>query len=313
MAETRRTYVGPSIAECRELAISWQLALRAERKSKNTQTSYEIGLRKYLEWCEANEADPIVRKNVSAWVADLLEAGQEPSTAIIRQTAVRRFSAWLADEDEIEADPLYGMKSPKLDIKVVEPHTEEELRALLDACKVPRGSDPRITFRGRRDEAILRILIDTGGRAGEVASINVDDLDLQEGSAIIRRGKGGKGRRVPLGAETVRALDRWLRTRRTHRLADSPALWLGDRGKTFGYEGLRRALAGRAERAGVEGFHPHRCRHTFATRWLSAGGTESGLMAVAGWSRSDMLRRYTRHQAEQLAAEEARRLDLGSL
>lgn len=313
MAESRQPYSGPSVADCRDLSTSWQLALRAERKSKNTQTSYRIGLRKYLEWAEANDADPIVRKSVSAWVADLLDNGAEASTAVIRQTAVRRFSAWLADEEEIDTDPLYGMKSPKLDLKVVEPHTDDELRALLDACKVPRGSEERTTFRGRRDEAILRILIDTGGRAGEVAAIGLDDLDLEDGFATIVRGKGGTGRRVPLGVDTVLAIDRWLRVRKTHRLAASPALWLGDRGKTFGYEGLRRALAGRAELAEVKGFHPHRCRHTFATRWLKAGGTESGLMAVAGWSRSDMLRRYTRHQAEQLAAEEARRLNLGEL
>jgi integrase len=59
--------------------------------------------------------------------------------------------------------------------------------------------------------------------------------------------------------------------------------------------------------------HPHLLRHTAADRWLTAGGSEGGLMAVAGWTRPDMLLRYTRARAEQRAADEARRLNLGDL
>ena len=69
--------------------------------------------------------------------------------------------------------------------------------------------------------------------------------------------------------------------------------------------------------AGIEGFHPHVLRHTAAQRWLSADGSadgsEGGLMAVAGWSRRDMLDRYTRATAAERAAEESRRLNLGEL
>ena len=55
----------------------------------------------------------------------------------------------------------------------------------------------------------------------------------------------------------------------------------------------------RAEMAGVAGFHPHRLRHTAAHRWLAKGGSEGGLMAVAGWTRPDMLLRYTKAQASR--------------
>ena len=69
----------------------------------------------------------------------------------------------------------------------------------------------------------------------------------------------------------------------------------------------------RAEMAGVKGFHPHMLRHTAAHRWLAKGGSEGGLMAVAGWTRPDMLLRYTKAQASARAAEEAQRLNLGEL
>jgi integrase len=69
----------------------------------------------------------------------------------------------------------------------------------------------------------------------------------------------------------------------------------------------------RADQAGIAGFHPHRLRHTAAHRWLAAGGSEGGLMAVAGWTRPDMLMRYTKAQAAARAADEARKLNLGEL
>ena len=132
--------------------------------------------------------------------------------------------------------------------------------------------------------------------------------------ATVRRGKGGKGRVVPFGPQTALAVDRYLRLRVHHRLArSSPALWLGDRGKDFTSDALHKSLRGRADAAGVPGFHPHRMRHTAAHRWLSAGGSEGGLMAMAGWTRPDMLMRYTRAQASARAAEEARGLNLGDL
>ena len=118
---------------------------------------------------------------------------------------------------------------------------------------------------------------------------------------------------IPLAVEVAAAIDRYLRARKSHRLAADPALWLGDRGKGFTYDALHKTLAMRAERAGVVGFHPHMTRHTAAHRWLAKGGSEGGLMAVAGWTRPDMLLRYTKAQASARAAEEALRLNLGDL
>lgn len=129
----------------------------------------------------------------------------------------------------------------------------------------------------------------------------------------MRRGKGGTGRIVPLAPEVASAVDRYVRARKTHRLAASPALWVGDRGKGFTYDALHKTLALRADRAGVVGFHPHMLRDTAAHRWLVAGGLEGGLMAVAGWTRPDMLLRYTHARASARAADEAQRLNRGQL
>jgi integrase len=90
-------------------------------------------------------------------------------------------------------------------------------------------------------------------------------------------------------------------------------LWLGDRGKGFGYHAAYDTLKLRADMAGLGAFHPHVLRHTAAGRWLDAGGSEGGLMSMAGWSRREMVDRYTRATSERRAAEEARKLNLGDM
>lgn len=287
------------------LLTSWALHLKAERKSRQTIKAYTDGVNAFLTHCEEAGIPPVLdRPTVNGFTAALLDAGREPATVRARQLGVRRFSAWLAEEEEIPRDELLGIKPPKLDQKVVERLTDEQCRALIKACS---GKE----FRDRRDEAIVRFMLEAVVRAGEVVGMTVSGIDLARGSALIVRGKGGKGRVVPFGPQTGRAIDRYLRLRRSHRLASTDQLWLGDRGKGFSYYGLRSALKYRAELAGIENFHPHLTRHTAAQRWLSAKGSEGGLMAVAGWSRRDMLDRYTRATAAERAAEEARGLNLG--
>lgn len=297
----------PATPDLALLLPSFELTLRAERKSPGTIATYGNGIRAFLTWCEASEVPPVLTKSaVNAYVAHVLDAGLSPATAKARQLAVRRFAAWLTDEGEIDADPLLGIRPPKVDTPVIEPLTEDELRALLTSCQ---GKE----MRDKRDEAIVRFMLETGTRAGEVIALDVRDVDLRNGSAIVRRGKGGKGRVVPFGPQTGQAVDRYLRKRASHRLAHLPDLWVGDRGKGFTYAGLHKALKARAAAAGIERFHPHLLRHTAAHRWLAAGGSEGGLMTVAGWSRPDMLQRYTRARATDRALAESRTLSLGDL
>jgi site-specific recombinase XerD len=301
---------GRSTSQSVDLAAllpSWELALRAERKSQQTVKSYTDGIRAFLRWCGTTGLDPVLtRSTVQAFTVALLDGGAEPSTARSRQLAVKRFSAWLAEEDEIDSDPLLGLRPVKLDVKVTPSLTDDQIKALIKACV---GRE----MRDRRDEAIVRLMVETGARAGEVVGMTVADVDLSRGLATVRRGKGGRGRIIPFGAQTGRAIDRYLRARRGHLLESSDALWLGDRGKGFYYDALHKTLTYRARLAGIDGFHPHLLRHTAASRWLAAGGSEGGLMAVAGWKRRDMLDRYTAATASERAAAEARGLGLGDL
>jgi integrase/recombinase XerD len=116
--------------------------------------------------------------------------------------AVRRFGRWLHAEGELAEDPLAGMRPPKLDAKVVPVLSDDQLRRLVKACE---GK----TLRDRRDEALVRLMLETGLRAGEVVALRVEDVDVGGGTLLVRRGKGGAGRLVPFSAQTA---GRWTGT-----------------------------------------------------------------------------------------------------
>lgn len=293
---------------------AWQLALRAENKSPGTVAVYADGATRYLRWCSEDDRLPMSRASLNQWVAGMLDAGAAPGTARIRQQAVRRFAAWLTAGGELHADPFPGVKAPRVEPPLVEPLTDAELRALIKTCAVSdTAASVEATLHHRRDEAIIRLMFETAIRSGELVDLQFDDVDIVARLITIRRGKGGRGRIIPIGQATTEALLVYLHEREQHPLAAIPELWLGSRGKRFGREGLTRSLRRRAIRAEVEKFRPNRLRHTAANRWLAAGGSESGLMAIAGWTRTDMLIRYTRAHAAERAADEARRLNLGDL
>ena len=171
-----------------------------------------------------------------------------PATISIDFRVHRVFVRWLVSEGELPSNPMDRMRQPKQPVIPVPTLTDAELRALVSARE---GT----TFRDRREMALLRLLIDCGLRRTELACLRVTDLDMEQAFVIVT-GKG-KTRIVAFGAKTAVALDRYLRRRSQHRLAASPALWLG-----LTPSGLYQALRERAETAGVTGWpHPSGAAH----------------------------------------------------
>jgi len=146
------------------------------------------------------------RAALNSWIAGLLDAGAAPGTARVRQLAVRRFASWLTAGGEIHADPFPGVKAPRVEPPLVEPLTDDELRALIRTCAVPDADLPvGEALHHRRDEAIIRLMFETAIRSGEVVDLQVDCLDLIGRLITIRRGKGGRGRVIPIGQATTEA------------------------------------------------------------------------------------------------------------
>jgi site-specific recombinase XerD len=120
--------------------------------------------------------------------------------------------------------------------------SDDELAALLKACN---GRE----FADRRDEALIRLLLDCGVQISEACGLRVDDLDLDQGMAIVK-GKGNKARPIYFGARTARALDRYVRMRTQHRWAHLDALFLIQRG-ALSPDGARERVTLRGQLAGL--------------------------------------------------------------
>lgn len=293
-----------NVTELEALLPSWLLALGSANRSPNTITTYSNGVKAFLKWCRDNGHDVMDLATAQLWVTSMLENGIEPTTAKGRMASLRLFSKWLFLEGEQDQNPLADMPLPKLHKKVTDALTDAQVSAMLRACQ---GK----SFTDRRDEALIRFMVETTARAAEALAVQVEDVNLAAMTAVIVKGKGAKGRVVPISTKCAAAIDRYLRMRRRLGLPDKGPLWVGDRGRTFGYYALRMTLHKRAAAAGVENFHPHLTRHTAATRWLRNGGSEAGLMAIAGWTDRAMLDRYTSASATERALDEARKLNLG--
>ncbi|MGO8957586.1 MAG: tyrosine-type recombinase/integrase [Streptosporangiaceae bacterium] len=294
------------LGELTALTDSWVTHLQAERKSPHTIRTYTNGVTAFARWCDRNGIEPVLdRATVSKFTASLLAEGAEAATALSRQRGVRHFSRWLAAEAEIPADELAGMSPPKLDDKVPPALDDTQLRALLATCGVK-------DFHDIRDAAIIRLMAESMIRSAELLAMTTADVDIRAGTALVRRGKGGKGRLVPFGPQTGQAIDRYARTRRRHALAARPEFWLAERQRVMTYAALYNTLKRRGERIGVA-VHPHMLRATGAIRWRAAGGSVPGLLTVAGWSTLEMAQRYVRAAESRLAVDEAHRLDLGDL
>ena len=268
---------------------SWDLHLRAEKKSPKT-------IRTYLEaaqWLAAEYLipagfagwDEVRAKHVQEWII-LLLGRYSDSYANNQFRALQQFFKWRAteDPDEPRANPMAGLKPPKIGDKLIPVFTGDELAALLGTCK---GGG----FQNRRDYAIISMFKDTGARLSELAGLGKDDIAPREREAVVT-GKGDKQRTIRFTYDTARALDRYQRERARHKMARAGALWLGVRGPMTP-SGVYQVIERRGLEAGVE-VNPHKFRHTFSHVFLDRGGAEGDLMELNGWTSPQMLARYGR-------------------
>jgi site-specific recombinase XerD len=177
------------------------------------------------------------------------------------------------------------------------PYTRADVVAMLRACERSaeyqrRGQ--RACSHGRasalRDEAIIRLLVDTGMRAGELCGLTMGDMDLANQRAKLM-GKGAKERLVRIGRRTGKALWRYLVTRA--EATPDEALFIGRDGRPLTTRGLRALVVRLGRRAGLTlQATVHRFRHTFAIVFLQNGGDAYSLQAMLGHSSLDMVKRY---------------------
>jgi site-specific recombinase XerD len=287
---------------------SFERSLRADGGSPLTRRMYrEAGDQAHAYFAERGlPTDPqqIEKSHVQEWLIYLREERMvKPATLSARFSALRRFFTWLEEEGEIAQSPMLRMRGPKVEVTPPQVLTDDEQRRLLDAC---RGSD----FEDRRDAAILRLMLDTGLRRGEVAAMKLEDVNLKD-QAINLVGKGARPAVVFFGVRAARDLDRYLRTRGRHRLADLPWMWLAQNGALTG-DGILQMLQRRGRAGGVtRHLHPHLLRHSWAHSMKMQGASDEDVMVLGRWRDRNVMARYGASAALARAQETHRRLSPG--
>lgn len=294
----------------------WDRSLRAGNYPCTTRSLYLLAVAQLAGFLHDRSAaldatkaveDPtwVTKAHVEAFQAWIIET-RSPATAVAKRTGLLQFFKWLVEDEEMDRSPMERVKRPKTPIKLVPIIDTEDTRALLEHCK---GKD----FLSLRDTAVIRLFSNTGARLSEIANLRVSDVDLTTDSVRLH-GKGGKERRVRIGAKTARAVSRYLRARTRHNGCELPQLWLADRGgRPLRAEGIKIRLRRLGVRAGLHRVHAHRWRHSYAHEWKRAGGDTGDLMLVMGWSSDAMPRLYGASAAAERAQTAQQRMGIGDI
>jgi site-specific recombinase XerD len=303
MLSDKKTHLVHALSQAEWLedwAIEFIKAKKIEGLSPNTLRIYEQQLIHFLTFCKAQmlqRVSQVQASDIRNFLLWLQERGHNPGGQHVAYRILKTFLRWydLEAEPENWRNPISKVKAPRVAEEPLEPADIGDVRSMLNTCDS--------TFLGKRNRVILLSLLDTGLRARELLSLNLDDINLVTGNILLRRGKGGKPRNVFIGKETRKSVRAYLR----ERCDDLEAVWLiENRTRRLGYGGLRVLLKRHAKLEGIDAPSPHDFRRAFAVNSLRAGMDLETLRRLMGHADYQVLQRYLMLVDDDLRAAHAR-------
>lgn len=248
----------------------------------STIEAYHSQLKPLVAWAIDRPSDTLQERDIR----EFLMERQQVSQATLHAATVRlkTFFKWAASQ-KLCPDLTERIRKPKQEAKVINALSIEELRSLLRLCR-------STGFVGRRDEALIRFLLDTGARVSEALDLTMDRMHLDSGRALLN-GKGQKQRYVFFGAKTTRALLRYLAIRDKKRLRSS-ALFVNHDGVAMNRRHACQTISRLGRRANItdKRCSPHTLRHSSALLFLRRGGDALSLQRLLGHTTLAMTNRY---------------------
>jgi len=267
-------------------ADAFLLCCRIDRNlAPTTISNYQYHLKQFIGFCSGigvTTSGKISIQHIRQFLLKLREHNNPISVSDYLKT-IKRFFNWMVEEDIIAESPATKMRLGRLPKILIKPFTYSDINALLLLCSGNR-------FLDLRNRAMTLILIDTGIRLGEMAGIQLSDIDF-ESETIRVMGKGAKERIVRIGKATQKALLRYLLARND----DFPCLWVTEERRPLTREGIRIQVKVLCKRAGIVGkkLGPHTFRHTMATMSLRNGASPFDIQSILGHETLHMTKKYT--------------------
>jgi len=286
-----------------EAAHGFGRYLEAERgRSAHTVRAYLSDVGSLLAHAVSENAENLADLELGTlrrWLGAQSESGMSRATLARRAATARAFTAWAVREDLITADPALRLKAPKREKSLPGVLQQGHVQRLVAGAESAAAEGEPMALRNR---AMLELLYATGVRVGELAGLDIDDLDPDRRTLRVL-GKGNKERTVPYGLPAALAVDDWLRRGRPALAAaeSGPALFLGARGKRVDQRQVRSVVKGLLDGLGdTSATGPHALRHSAATHLLDGGADLRAVQEILGHSSLATTQIYTHVSVDTL-------------
>ncbi|GGW40657.1 tyrosine recombinase XerC [Gemmobacter lanyuensis] len=281
----------------------WLTHLRAlDGRAEKTITAYGADVRGWLSFLAHHRGGteglsglitvPIT--DLRAWMAHERGRGVSARSVARALSAVKGFTAWLADRQGGDATAILSARAPRFQKKLPRPLTIEGAAEVLESV----GDDAREPWIAARDTAVVTLLYGCGLRISEALGLTGADHPLPEVLRI--RGKGGKERLVPV-LPAARASVAAYVAQCPYDLTPEGALFRGTRGGPLNPRLIAAAMERTRNRLGLPASAtPHALRHSFATHLLGAGGDLRAIQELLGHASLSTTQAYTGVDAARL-------------
>ena len=252
-----------------------------KKKSENTVLSYNRDLTKFIKYLRTNKItslDKVEEKDLEKYIKELNDNGFKSATVSRNIASLKAFFHYLNNEGILSNDPTKSLKSPKIEKKIPEILTTDEVFALLEQ---PSGDSPNEI----RDNVILYLLYATGIRVSELINLETSDVNLKTSSILCR--DGSKSRTIPYGKKAKDALTRYLEGAREAIVdnKESTILFANCSGQKMSRQGFWKLIKHYAKKAGIESdITTHTLRHSFAAHLVENGADLRSVQEMLGHS-----------------------------
>ena len=280
----------------RQLKYFFDFLENDKKLSDNTLQSYRRDLKqfkRYIEACEVNY-NHVKEDDIKDYIRELQEDGKKPSSISRCIASIRSFYQFILKRKKIKADPTANIQPPKIEKRVPSVLTSKEVELLLNQPK-------DVDLKGIRDKAMLEFAYATGMRVTEIISLNIEDVNLEEGYVMCKT--DNKQRNIPLGTMSLNALKEYVEQARDILIKeeDEKALFVNINGGRLTRQGFWKIIKYYKEQAHItKEITPHVLRHSFATHLLQNGADLKAIQTMLGHSDISSTQIYMQFQDEGL-------------